>query len=368
MTHRGDAGTPLIQVRNLRKTFPVFSGTFRRRRVGEVVAVDDVSLDIFPGEVVGCVGETGSGKSTLGRLILNLVPADAGEVVLDGVRIDRLPPSRMNAHRRDMQMVFQDPLQALNPRRTIAENVALPLVNFGMGASATASRVRDLLELVGLNPAHANRYPHEFSGGQCQRIGIARALALNPRFLFLDEPVSALDVSVQAQILNLLMDLREKLNLAYLFVTHDLKIVRHFAHRIIVLYHGRIMEAGATDDIYERPKHPYTHALLDAILRIEVSDRWRRVAEGAGGEVEADSPAVGAAGRNGCIYADACTERFAPCRTIVPEYLDIGRGRHVACHLHDPSVLTATALSNAAEAFAAGKNVIGATQGGGVTP
>lgn len=366
MTPGQVADAPLIQVRNLRKTFPVFSGTFRRRRIGEVLAVDDVSLDIYPGEVVGCVGETGSGKSTLGRLILNLVSSDAGQVMLDGVRIDHLPPPRMNAHRRDMQMVFQDPLHALNPRRTVAENVALPLVNFGMETDVIARRVRDLLELVGLNPAHANRYPHEFSGGQCQRIGIARALALNPRFLFLDEPVSALDVSVQAQILNLLMELREKLNLAYLFVTHDLKIVRHFAHRIIVLYHGRIMETGATDDIYVAPKHPYTRALLDAVLRVEAGDRWQRVARGADDAADAEAVAL-EPGLSGCIYAGACSERFAPCRTVVPRYMDVGHGRRVACHLHDPLIPSPPPVVAGANNGSTA-NLTKTNQGGGVSP
>lgn len=332
-------GEVMIQARNLRKTFPVLSGTFRRRKVGEVIAIDDVSLDIHEGEVVGCVGETGSGKSTLGRLILNLIRPDSGEVRLDGVRIDNLPSATMRVHRQRMQIVFQDPLNALNPRRTVAENIALPLVNFGEPAAAIARRVRELLDLVGLNSAHANRYPHEFSGGQCQRIGIARALALNPRFLFLDEPVSALDVSVQAQILNLLMDLRRQLNLTYLFVTHDLKIVRHVADRIIVLYRGRIVESGSSFDIYQTPHHPYSQALLDAILRTDGSERWNQVAQRvAEGETDSESAVFRADGRVGCIYADSCPERFTPCRSIAPRRLAVGPSHHVACHLYDRGI------------------------------
>lgn len=342
---------PLIRVRGLRKAFPIHAGILRRRKVGEVVAVEDANLDIYPGEVVGCVGETGSGKSTLGRLILNLLRADAGEVLHNGVRIDNLSGAKMRPHRRDMQMVFQDPLQALNPRRTVAENIALPLVNFGESAASIAQRIAELLDLVGLNPAHANRYPHEFSGGQCQRIGIARALALNPRFLFLDEPVSALDVSVQAQILNLLMDIREKLDLTYLFVTHDLKIVRHLADRIVVLYHGHIVETGATRDLYETPLHPYSRALLDSILRIEATDRWEQVAaRSQNAEADDAAPAPGG-NRAGCIYAGTCPERFAPCRTIAPRLKTVRPDHQAACHLHDDAGRSAGAapLSDATD-------------------
>jgi oligopeptide/dipeptide ABC transporter ATP-binding protein len=324
-------GEPLIRVRGLNKSFPVWSGTFRRRKVGEVVAACDVNLDIHEGEVVGCVGETGSGKSTLGRLILNLIPCDSGEVQFAGTRIDHLPPARMQPYRRDMQVVFQDPLHALNPRRTVAENISLPLVNFGEPRKAILHRIAELLDMVGLNPAHANRYPHEFSGGQCQRIGFARALALNPRFVFLDEPVSALDVSVQAQILNLLMELRQRLNLTYLFVTHDLKIVRQLADRIVVLYRGHIVESSHTDELYGNPLHPYSRALLDSILRVESDDRWRRMAARGEDEEAGERSDFSSAG---CIYADACAERFSPCRTVAPRLVAEGSGREVACHLY----------------------------------
>jgi oligopeptide/dipeptide ABC transporter ATP-binding protein len=325
-------GEPLIRARGLTKSFTVWSGTFRRRKIGEVVAVKDVDLDIFPGEVVGCVGETGSGKSTLGRLILNLISCDSGEIRFDGDRIDHLAPGRMQPYRRNMQVVFQDPLHALNPRRTVAENISLPLINFGEARKTISNRIAELLDMVGLNPAHANRYPHEFSGGQCQRIGIARALALNPRFVFLDEPVSALDVSVQAQILNLLMELRRRLNLTYLFVTHDLKIVRQLADRIVVLYRGQIVESSSTGDLYGSPLHPYSRALLDSILRVESDDRWRRMAARTEDE-EVDEPSVSSSA--GCIYAAICPERFEPCRTVAPLLGEVSSGRAVACHLYD---------------------------------
>jgi len=255
----------LLEIRSLSKSFPIREGTVVRRKVGEVVAVDDVSFDVFEGETLGCVGGSGSGKSTLGRLILNLIPADRGSVRLDGVDLVGLSATEMRRYRRGFQIVFQDPLHSLNPRRTVAENIARPLLNFDVPREEAKARVDELLDLVGLNPAHANRYPHEFSGGQCQRIGIARALALKPRFLFLDEPVSALDVSIQAQILNLLKDLQNALNLTYLFVAHDLKVVKHFSDRIIVLYHGRIVEIGGSDEVYHEPKHPYTRSLLDSV-------------------------------------------------------------------------------------------------------
>ena len=341
MTGASDDREPLIRVTGLRKSFPIVSGIVMRRRIGEVVAVDDVSFDIHPGNVVGCVGETGSGKSTLGRLILNLIRPDAGEVWLNGRRIDHLPDSEMRPVRRDLQIVFQDPLHALNPRRTVAENIARPLLNFGAARRDALQRVQELLELVGLNPAHTNRYPHEFSGGQCQRVGIARALALSPKFLFLDEPVSALDVSVQAQILNLLKELQEKLRLTYLFVTHDLKIVKHISDRIIVLYHGRIAEIGDSDDIYDEPVHPYSRALLDSVLRIEGDELWERAAlraQDADDESGASAAEAATATRRGCIYSDTCPERFAPCRTTAPKLWTIKPGHTAACHLCDTSL------------------------------
>ncbi len=332
----------LLEIRSLSKAFPIREGTVVRRKVGEVAAVDDVTFDVFEGETLGCVGGSGSGKSTLGRLILNLIPADRGSVQLEGVDLVGLSATEMRRYRRGFQIVFQDPLHSLNPRRTVAENVARPLLNFDVPREEVKARVDELLDQVGLNPAHANRYPHEFSGGQCQRIGIARALALKPRFLFLDEPVSALDVSIQAQILNLLKDLQNAMNLTYLFVAHDLKVVKHFSDRIIVLYHGRIVEIGGSDEVYHEPKHPYTRSLLDSVLNIHGDDAWERVAKRTGvlADDEDRDSALRAASdaRTGCIYAHTCAEQFSPCTSLVPELREVQPGHHVACRLYDPPI------------------------------
>ena len=331
---------PLIEVLGLRKSFPVREGLLVRRQTGEVVAMDDVSFDIPAGATLGCVGGSGSGKSTLGRLILNLIEADAGSIRLDGAELVGLSPAEMRAYRRDMQIVFQDPLHSLNPRRTVAENIARPLLNFGESLGRAADRVRELLDIVGLEPAHANRYPHEFSGGQCQRIAIARALALNPRFLFLDEPVSALDVSVQAQILNLLKDLQATFKLTYLFVAHDLELVRYFSDRMIVLYHGRIVEAGESEAVYRNAHHPYSRTLLESVLGIDADDSWERAAERTGtladDEDRETALRAAASARTGCIYAGTCSEAFSPCRTLRPPLRETEPGHAVACHLYEP--------------------------------
>ena len=330
---------PFIKVRGLRKAFPVREGMVVRRKVGEIVAVDDVSFDVFEGQTLGCVGGSGSGKSTLGRLILNLIPADEGSVRFDGVDLVGLSPSGMRPYRKDLQIVFQDPLHTLNPRRTVAENVARSLLNFDIPRQEARERVKHLFDIVGLNPAHTNRYPHEFSGGQCQRIGIARALALEPRFLFLDEPVSALDVSIQGQILNLLKELQESLQLTYLFVSHDLKLVKNFSDRILVLYHGRAVEIGDSSEVYHQPKHPYTRTLLDAVLGLKKDDAWERVASQTGvladdEDLESAMRATAAA-RTGCIYSGTCTESFEPCASQMPQLQKSDGGHAVACHIYD---------------------------------
>ena len=332
---------PLIKVRGLRKAFPVRGGTVLRRKVGEIVAVDDISFDVFEGETLGCVGGSGSGKSTLGRLILNLIRADVGSVQFGDADLVDLSPAEMRPYRKDLQIVFQDPLHTLNPRRTVAENVTRSMLNFDIPRQEAKERVQYLFDIVGLNPAHTNRYPHEFSGGQCQRIGIARALALEPRFLFLDEPVSALDVSIQGQILNLLKELQETLQLTYLFVSHDLKLVKNFSDRILVLYHGRAVEIGGSDEVYHHPKHPYTRTLLDAVLGLKKDDAWERVASRTG--VLADDEDLesamraSAAARTGCIYSGTCSEHFEPCATQMPELQEIEAGHAVACHLYEGS-------------------------------
>tara|TARA_B100001123_G_C15344092_1_gene1036212 strand:- start:2419 stop:3423 length:1005 start_codon:yes stop_codon:yes gene_type:complete len=330
---------PLIKVRDLRKTFTFSKGSLFSKSIGQVVAVDDVSFDVNEGEILGCVGGSGSGKSTLGRAILRLIPSDKGSITVDGVDLMTLSEEALRRRRREMQIVFQDPLYSLNPRRTVAENIARPLLNFDFPRHEIVERVRELLKHVGLDPAHANRYPHEFSGGQCQRIGIARALALQPRFVFLDEPVSALDVSIQAQILNLLADLQEELNLTYLFVAHDLNIVKHFSHRILVLYHGRIVETGKSEEIYDNPKHPYTKTLLDSVLSIEGGDSWEKVSVKT--KTLADNEDVESAFRaresakRGCIYATTCSECIELCVRETPEFRETSPGHEVACHLYE---------------------------------
>jgi ABC-type oligopeptide transport system ATPase subunit len=257
---------PLLEVKNLKTWFPVRGGVFRRH-IDDVKAVDGVSFTVEPGTTVGLVGESGSGKTTVGRTILNLVPATAGEVLYEGTNVLGLPESRFRPYRRQMQMIFQDPFGSLNPRMTIRKIVGEPLeIHFKqMSASDRRERVAALLKQVGLEADMMNRYPHEFSGGQRQRIGIARALAVEPKFIVCDEPVSALDVSVQAQIVNLLQDLQEELGLTYLFIAHDLAVVEHISDFVLVMYRGKIVEAADSEAIYENPQHDYTKRLLAAV-------------------------------------------------------------------------------------------------------
>jgi len=319
----------LIEVRGLDKTFTVKRGIFFRRTAASTRAVRNVSLDIRKGEVLGCVGGSGSGKSTLGRMILRLIEPDRGEVVYNGRDLGKLSRTELRAFRKRMQIVFQDPLQSLNPRRTIAENVELPLLNFGTPRAVARRRVEEMLDLVGLDPTQSYRYPHEYSGGQCQRVAIARALTLEPEFLFLDEPVSALDVSIQAQILNLLADLRKTLNLTYLFVSHDLKIVKQFCDRTIVMYRGCILENGPSDAVYREPKHPFTRDFLRTVLHVRGNADWEKAAERA-----EDLEGSSTAGEQACAYSGTCGDCFEPCRKSPPPFIDIGKGREVACFLY----------------------------------
>jgi len=317
---------PLVEARDLVKRFPVRGGLFGRAR-GAVHAVESVSLAIPPGETLGLVGESGCGKSTLGRLLLRLLEPTAGDVLFDGRSLAGLPPAAMRALRREMQVVFQDPYGSLNPRMRVADIVAEGLVIHRLGTRAERdARVAELLALVGLPPDAARRYPHEFSGGQRQRIGIARALAVGPRFVVADEPVSALDVSIQAQIVNLLQDLRRRLGLTMLFISHDLRVVRHVSDRVAIMYLGRIVEIGPRDRIFAAPRHPYTKALLAAVPRPDPHARPPR--QPLPGDVPdpADPPP-------GCAFHPRCPWAEDRCRTTPPALAGGRDGHAVACHV-----------------------------------
>jgi oligopeptide transport system ATP-binding protein len=333
-------GEPVLSVRNLVKHFPVRSNGVVRRTVGEIHAVCDVSFDVYRGETLGIVGESGCGKSTTGRAILSLQPATSGEVMFDGKDVTKLKGQELRLVRRDMQLVFQDPYASLNPRMTVNDIVAEPLVIHGLGGSKErrAEIVQDLLRTVGLNPEHGNRYAHEFSGGQRQRIGIARALALEPRVLVLDEPVSALDVSIQAGVVNLLEALQERLGLSYIFIAHDLSVVRHIADRVAVMYLGRIMEIADKHALFERPAHPYTRALLSAIPIPDPRKERERRRIVLNGDVP--SPAMPP---SGCRFRTRCQvfrddlddEKRKACIDLIPALEDRGQGHPVACHYPD---------------------------------
>ena len=256
---------PLIRVENLKKHFPITAGLFRRQ-VGTVKALDGISFDLMPQETLGLVGESGCGKTTAGRTVLSLYPATEGQVFFNEIELTALKSNELRRIRQKMQMIFQDPQDSLNPRMTVGSIVSEPLVEHTkLSAVERTERVEELLQAVGLNPQYTNRYPHEFSGGQRQRIGIARALALNPEFIICDEPIAALDVSIQAQVVNLLEDLQEKLGLTYLFISHDLSMIRHMAKRVAVMYLGHIVEIASSQELYTNPQHPYTRALLSAV-------------------------------------------------------------------------------------------------------
>ena len=317
--------SPLVEVRNLVKSFPIRAGVFRRQ-VGEIQAVAGVSFDIRPGETLGLVGESGSGKSTTGRTLLRLEEPTAGEVLFDGRALAGLDTAGLRELRREMQMIFQDPYASLNPRHTVGTLVREPLEIHRIGAPAERDRrVAELLDRVGLAPSHAGRFPHEFSGGQRQRIGIARALATAPRFIVADEPISALDVSIQAQIVNLLADLQEERGLTYLLIAHDLAMVRHISDRVAVMILGRIVEIGPANVVLDRPRHPYTRALLDAAPRVW-SKAERVPASVPEGELPdpADPP-------SGCRYRTRCPLATEVCARQVPE-LRSDSTSEVACH------------------------------------
>jgi oligopeptide transport system ATP-binding protein len=321
---------PLVRVLGLKMHFPIYAGVLRRR-VGQVRAVDDVSFEIAEGETLGLVGESGCGKSTAGRAVIRLYQPTAGAIEIEGSDIAHVEGEALRALRPKMQMIFQDPQASLSPRMTVGSIIAEPLdEHAALGRAERRARVMELMDAVGLNRSFANRYPHEFSGGQRQRIGIARALALNPKFIVCDEPIAALDVSIQAQVVNLLEDLQEKFRLTYLFISHDLSMVRHLATRVAVMYLGRIAEIGPADTLYARPLHPYTEALISAVPSPdpEVEARRRHIV------LKGDVPSP-ANPPPGCVFSTRCPKVFDRCRIEVPALVDRGQGRRVACHLYD---------------------------------
>jgi oligopeptide transport system ATP-binding protein len=332
------SGAPrkLVEVRNLKKYFPIHTGLLRRH-TGDVKAVDDISFDIYEGETLGLVGESGCGKSTVGRTLLRLYEVTAGQVVIDGTDVASLAPEALRQARPMMQMVFQDPQASLNPRMTVAEIIGEPLQEHtNLTSDERLARVFELMDQVGLNRAFANRFPHAFSGGQRQRIGIARALALNPRFIVCDEPIAALDVSIQAQVVNLLEDLQDRLGLTYLFISHDLSMVRHIADRVAVMYLGRIAELSPRDALYDDPLHPYAKALLSAVPEPDPereATRQRIILKG-----DVPSPANPP---KGCNFCTRCPEVFDRCRSEEPQLTEVRPGRFVACHLVQPQTATA---------------------------
>jgi oligopeptide transport system ATP-binding protein len=321
----------LLDVKNLKMYFPITQGIIVQRHVGDIKAVDDISFTIRRGETLGLVGESGCGKSTTGRAILQLYRPTGGEVYFKDENLTHLKGESLRRMRRQMQMIFQDPYASLNPRMTVGNIIGEPLEVHSIHSSRgeRRERVQELLKVVGLNPYFVNRYPHEFSGGQRQRIGVARALAVNPEFIVCDEPISALDVSIQAQIINMLEDLQAEFGLTYLFIAHDLSVVRHISDRIAVMYLGKLAELADRDALYENPRHPYTQALLSAVPIPDpvVEEKRQRII------LEGDVPSP-ANPPKGCNFSTRCPRVMDVCHDVDPEFRDLGGGHWVACHLY----------------------------------
>ncbi|CAM5601473.1 MULTISPECIES: ABC transporter ATP-binding protein [Streptomyces] len=335
----GASTEALLKVEGLTKHFPIYGGFPIKRKVGAVQAVDNVDLTVGVGESVGLVGESGCGKSTTGRLITRLLEPTGGKIEYAGQDITHAKRKQLAPVRSEIQMIFQDPYSSLNPRQTVGTIIKSPMEVNGINpAGGREKRVRELLELVGLNPEHYNRFPHEFSGGQRQRIGVARALALNPKLIVADEPVSALDVSIQAQVVNLLQKVQEEMGIAFLFIAHDLAVVRHFSQRVAVMYLGKVVEVGDRDSIYNRPRHPYTHALLSAVPEVAMDDESenRERIRLAGDVPSPISPP------SGCRFRTRCWKAQDKCATEEPPLVQIGgntAGHLTACHFpEEPTV------------------------------
>ena len=318
----------ILEVRGLKKYFPIYSGLFAQRVEGWVRAVDDVSFSIRRGETLGLVGESGCGKTTTGRCILQLDRPTAGEVLFEGQNLARMADAALRPLRRQMQIVFQDPYSSLNPRMTIGQILSEPIRVHRISPDGRRyeDRVAELLSVVGLNPLMAGRYPHELSGGQRQRVGIARALALEPKFIVCDEPISALDVSIQAQILNLLEELQERFGLTYLFIAHDLSVVRHISDRIVVMYLGKVVEIADRQELYENPLHPYTKALLSAVPIPDPLVEAKRERVVLGGEVPSPLNPP-----HGCVFHPRCPIAIEECRSVAPELREVRPDHWVAC-------------------------------------
>jgi oligopeptide/dipeptide ABC transporter ATP-binding protein len=340
--HERPRGEPLVKLVGAKKHFPITQGILIQHKIGQVHAVDGVDLEVYPGETVGLVGETGCGKSTTARLIMKLLDVTDGQVIFEGQDITRFSRRQMRPIRREMQMIFQDPYASLNPRKTVGSIIAEPMrIHSTMPKDKMKGEVQELMELVGLNPEHYNRFPHEFSGGQRQRVGVARALALRPKLIVCDEPVSALDVSIQAQILNLLEDLQEEFNLTYIFIAHDLSVVKYMSDRVAVMYLGRIVEIASGDTLYSNPKHPYTGALLSAvpIPDPELAAAKRRIVLEGDVPSPIDPP-------SGCRFHPRCPRaQFPICKEQDPDLTPHHRGQVAACHfpLEDRAMLESSA-------------------------
>lgn len=328
---------PLLKVEGLKKYFPVKKGLFGKT-TGQVKAVDDVSFYVNEGETLGIVGESGCGKSTTGRMLMRLLEPTEGKVTFDGQELTKLSPQEMRKARREIQMVFQDPYASLNPRHTVEKILMEPLIVHNIGDTKSRKKmVRDFLEIVGLSSYHAKRYPHQFSGGQRQRIGIARALMTNPKLIIADEPVSALDVSIQAQVLNLMQKLQQELKLTYIFIAHDLGVVRHISDRVGVMYLGKMVELASSENLYAEPLHPYTKALLSAVPVPDPNFTREEIL------LEGDIPSPSNP-PSGCTFHTRCPFAMDRCKQLVPQLEEIKPGHYVACHLYDADMIDKTVV------------------------